>query len=123
MDNDLNRSVRLLEDALSSSGRGLFKKTLGQSRIEDKAASLSMTVSNYEMQKLLMRDSTSLYEKTFADILQGDQTLSGNVLQSNILPWKTAIDSLYTEFFEVLQNHAGKHKHIYLRNCLLLFVF
>ncbi|CAH1154193.1 unnamed protein product [Phaedon cochleariae] len=111
MDNDLERSVRLLEDALSTSGRGLFKKSLLKSRTDyDNRLDFSSTVANHELLKHLRRQQHPSFDETgskLSHILQGDQTVIGNVLQANVAPWTTAVDSLYTEFFEVLQTHSG----------------
>lgn len=108
MDNDLDRSVRLLEDALSASGRGLFKQSVRQSRLDStNRVDLSIAINPNEYRRLLANEGISIYDQTVASILQGDLTVTGNVLQAHNPPWKTTLDSLYTEFFEVLQTHSG----------------
>lgn len=112
MDNDLDRSIRLLEDALSTTGRGLLKKSGKKARrsTSNHLADLTVTMGPYEYKQLLMSEGISIYDQTVSRFLQGDLTITGNVLQANNLPWKTTLDSLYTEFFEVLQTHSGWHK-------------
>lgn len=107
MDNDLERSVRLLEDALSTSGRGLFRK---KSREYSKRnLNVSVSMGPLEYKQLLLNEGLSIYDETVTRFLQGDLTVTGSVLQANNLPWKTTLDSLNTEFFEVLQVHSGKY--------------
>lgn len=107
MDNDLDRSVRLLEDALSTTGRGLFKKSVRQSRGDNNRVDLSITLDPHEYRKMLIREGLTIYDQTVGTILEGDLTVTGNVIQANNPPWKSALESLYTEFFEVLQTHSG----------------
>lgn len=110
MDNDLDRSVRLLEDALSTSGRGLFKKSVKKSRKDTSdAIDLSISLIPHEFTKLLMKEGISIYDQTVSRFLKGDSTITGNVLQANNLPWKTTLNSLNVEFFEVLQTHSGEY--------------
>lgn len=112
MDNDLDRSVRLLEDALSTTGRGLFKNSAMSSRKDKKDRfDLSITLGTQEYKKMLMNEGLSMYDQTVTRFLQGDITVTGSVLQASDLPWKTTLDSLYTEFFEVLQTHSGNKNH------------
>nr|XP_023016171.1 nuclear pore complex protein Nup107 [Leptinotarsa decemlineata] len=99
MDNDLERSVRLLEDALSLSGRGLFKSSF--QRAPD-AEVICPPFEDHVMRKSFMEEATP----KLSNILR-DQSVTGNVLQANNTPWKTTIDRLYLEFFEVLQTHSG----------------
>ncbi|KAL3266435.1 hypothetical protein HHI36_010609 [Cryptolaemus montrouzieri] len=105
MDNDLERSVRLLENAVSSTGRGLFK-TVSSQRKED--FDLSITMTPFEIQKLIQNATSSEYEDTMKFIFEGNQTLGGSVIQGPS-PWKTTMENLFTEFFEILQNHSGGH--------------
>lgn len=114
MDNDLDRSIRLLEDALSTTGRGLLKKSGKKARrnTSNHLADLTVTMGPYEYKQLLMNEGISIYDQTVSRFLQGDITITGNVLQANNLPWKTTLDSLYTEFFEVLQTHSGWYKFL-----------
>ncbi|KAF7269580.1 nuclear pore complex protein Nup107 [Rhynchophorus ferrugineus] len=101
MDNDLNRSVRLLEDALSTPSRGLFKKP---QKSLNELTNMSLTLAPHELQRL--NTTQYLYNETMTDLLQQDKTLTGSVIQ-NETPWKTTVDSLYTEFFEVLQGYTA----------------
>lgn len=110
MENDLNRSVRLLEEALSTTGRGLFKNSLRKSRGDtSNRFDLSVAVAPHEYKRLLMREGLSIYDQTVADFLKADTTVTGNVLQANNPPWKLALDSLYMEFFVILQTHSGSN--------------
>ncbi|KAG5892251.1 hypothetical protein JTB14_014621 [Gonioctena quinquepunctata] len=101
MDNDLERSVRLLEDALSLTGRGLLENSFHKSLATDE-------------NQFPYTSATNLYpnphetSSKLSHILQ-DHTLTGNVLQANNAPWRTTIESLHLEFFEVLQTHSGGH--------------
>ncbi|KAK9876612.1 hypothetical protein WA026_013990 [Henosepilachna vigintioctopunctata] len=104
MDNDLERSVRFLEDAVSSTGRGLFN--LSSHRNKDFDVSITMTPA--EIQNLMKETVYSNYDDTMNLILEGNQTISGSVIQS-VNPWKSTMDSLYIEFFEILQNYSGGH--------------
>lgn len=106
MDNDLDRSVRLLEDALSP-GTGLLKNIRTPRKFKD--FDLSVTLVPHEMTRVMINNGT-LYDETITTILNADKSVTGNVIQSNT-PWKTAIDSLYAEFFSVLQSHSGKYFH------------
>nr|CAH7732455.1 unnamed protein product [Callosobruchus chinensis] len=107
MDNDLERSVRLLEDALSPSTRGLFKLP-GRRTQHD--PDFSITLTNLERQQLLRSGSEfSLYDRTLASILNKSDTLTGGVLQKRELPWTVTLNCLYIEFFEILQGHSGRH--------------
>ncbi|CAG9860633.1 unnamed protein product [Phyllotreta striolata] len=105
MDNDLERSVRFLEDALSAPSRGLFKKKFTSTRNEN-ISELSTEVE--PALKDIIRRDFSTYDSTVSKILQSDQSITGNVLQSSTAPWKGTFDSLYTEFFEVLSTHSGE---------------
>ncbi|ENN75270.1 hypothetical protein D910_02376 [Dendroctonus ponderosae] len=53
----------------------------------------------------LMTDSPSFYNQTMSDIMNSDKTLAGGIIQQEN-PWKTAVDSLYVEYFEVLQGQT-----------------
>ncbi|CAH0555792.1 unnamed protein product [Brassicogethes aeneus] len=106
MDNNLDRSVRLLEDALSTSGRGLFKTNTSKKRKDTvNNMEISLTLHPYELRKLM--EGTMAFDDTMESILQ-DKSIRGSVIQAD-LPWNNALDSLYTEFFEVLQSHSGGH--------------
>lgn len=53
-----------------------------------------------------MGDSSTFYNQTMSDILNSDNTLAGGIIQKEN-PWKTTVDSLYVEYFEVLQGQTG----------------
>lgn len=90
MDNDLNRSLRILEDALATSSRGLIKIGTPKSLRE----SLHSTV---------VKDPDEDASQIFNASLSGkDKTITGSVIRA-VEPWKIAIDSLYMEFLEILQ--------------------
>lgn len=93
MDNDLNRSLRILEDALTTSTRGLIKIGTPKSLRE----SLHSTVI-----KEPDEDSSQIFN---ASLSGRDKTITGSVIRA-VEPWKSAIDSLYVEFLEILQASA-----------------
>lgn len=86
MENDLNRSLRLLENALTPKPRGLIK--IGTPRSDKVAQSRS---SHKEPQ-----------EESFSSIIEANKTLTGSVIRK-VEPWKQALESLYLEFLEILQ--------------------
>lgn len=100
MDNDLDRSVRLLEEALTP----LSKKKAHSRKLRHE---LSLTIRNYEMDPLYTGNELSRYDDTMAILLQGDKTFTGSVLQAQSTPWRVAMDSLNVEFFEIMQSHFG----------------
>ncbi|XP_050509495.1 nuclear pore complex protein Nup107 [Diabrotica virgifera virgifera] len=107
MDNDLDRSIRLLENALSTSNRGLFKKSFGKSKLAtDNISNVSIASADDDLRNIISK-SFLTSDNAVSRILQSDQTVTGNVLQASTAPWKTALDSLYTEFFEILTSHSG----------------
>ncbi|XP_044271446.1 nuclear pore complex protein Nup107 [Tribolium madens] len=98
MDNDLERSVRLLEDALQTPTKGLFKV----STATPKHRKLSLTVNADDFPTLEYRN----YEDSvflFADV---DKTITGSVVQAGA-PWKNTVNNLYTEFADILQGCTG----------------
>lgn len=114
MDNDLDRSVRMLEDALSTTNRGLFKLNINKhtkSRSSllkaAKDVDLSISLNPGELTNILNRSNNVTYNDTMA-ILMDDTIVRGAVIQT-AAPWQTTLDSLYMEFFEVLQSHSGGH--------------
>lgn len=68
MDNDLTRSVRMLEDAIASPNRSLLRKSMSKPK-QKKAVDLTLTMSPYEMEVLMPDCTNTTYEKTI------DQTL------------------------------------------------
>lgn len=101
MDNNLDRSIRLLEDVLSQSNRSLFKTKKSQRSKAD----LSITLLDPHERSEAFQNTINV-DYTLADLLKSNRSISGTIIQSNS-PWKTAIDSLYMEFFEILQSHSG----------------
>lgn len=92
MENDLNRSLRLLENALTPKSRGLIK--IGTPR------SGKLTLSHSTLQEPL--------QESFSSIIEADKTITGSAIRK-IEPWKQALDSLYLEFLEVLQTATSSH--------------
>ncbi|XP_044748936.1 nuclear pore complex protein Nup107 [Coccinella septempunctata] len=105
MDNDLERSVRFLEDATSASGRGLFKTVASQRK---GISNLSITMTPYEMERI-MQDKSILgdYDDTMNILIESNQMLSGSIIQG-ANPWKSTLENLNTEFFEILQNFSSE---------------
>lgn len=111
MDNDLDRSVRLLEDALSTTERGLFKKNINNSLSR---LGQSLMLSPSEQKRLLMNERLSMYDATINSVLYENSTVTGSVLLANNPPWATTLNNLYREFFEILQTHSGKLLILYI---------
>ncbi|GLV32653.1 Nucleoporin 107kD [Carabus blaptoides fortunei] len=106
---DLNRSVRLLEDALSPHGRSLLRtgtpkksKNLIKDRYvaDNSQLDLSVTVAPDEM-RYLLEGGISIVDHTLQNILQ-NSTFTGSALANN-KPWENASDALYMEYLEVIQ--------------------
>lgn len=113
---DLNRSVRLLEDAISPHGRSLLRtgtpkksKNLVKDRyVTDKSLlDLSVTVAQDEM-RYLLEGGMSYVDHSLQNILQ-NSTLTGSALASN-KPWENAADALYMECLEVIQARTSVHE-------------
>lgn len=102
MDRELNRSVRLLEDALSPHGRSLLRTTT------PKRAKLSSKIFDYEdvpENDISIRGTPKETEqfsfiKDSSTFLQ-DRSITGISTYSK--PWENAMNSLYTEYLEVIQ--------------------
>ncbi|XP_045478913.1 nuclear pore complex protein Nup107 [Harmonia axyridis] len=104
MDNDLERSVRFLEDATSSTGQGLFK-TIGSQRKRD--INLSITMTPYEMERIIQEKSIlGGYNDTMNILIESNQMISGSIIQG-ANPWNTTLDNLNIEFFEILHNFSS----------------
>ncbi|KAL1509474.1 hypothetical protein ABEB36_004200 [Hypothenemus hampei] len=102
MDNNLNRSVRLLEDTLSTPGRGMFKKSLSRQSLARK--DLSCTFAPHELE--MIQNQPSFYDDTMRDWLNTDNTITGAIIQ-NENPWKSTVDNMFVEFFEILNGQSG----------------
>lgn len=94
MESDLDRSVRILEDALAVSGRGLIK------------LNTSKSIRGHRSLRVEKPDLDGSSVITNASFLQ-DKTATGSVIRA-VEPWKSAIDSLFIEFLEILQVHANE---------------
>lgn len=102
MDNDLNRSLRILEGALTPQGRGLIKLNTSQS-IREKRGEKGRESSLIP----LIRDTASEIS-LHASLRDQNKTITGSVIRT-VEPWKNAIDNLYIEFLEILQSHVNEH--------------
>lgn len=98
MDNDLNRSLRILEGALTPQSRGLIKLNNSKSTRE-KLQDSSVAP--------LTRDTASEIS-LHASLLSQNKTITGSVIRT-VEPWKNALDNLYVEFLEILQSHVNEH--------------
>lgn len=111
---DLNRSVRLLEDALSPHGRSLLRATpkkpkdSRKSYLEDSRLDLSLTLAPEEMRQL-MQGGVSMVDNTLFDMLQGNSTITGSAIV-NFKPWENALDELFMEYLEVIQARTNVHE-------------
>lgn len=105
MDNDLERSVRLLEDALQTPTKGLFKLS---SKTGREKPNLSITMAPEEVQKFLEWDCGSVQD-TMSLYVDKDKTIAGSVIQAGA-PWKNTVDNLYTEFADIMQGCSGGHE-------------
>lgn len=98
MDNNLNRSLRILEGALTPQGRGLIKLNTPKSARENRQDASVVT---------LARDTAS-ETSLHASLLGQNKTITGSVIRT-VEPWKNAVDNLYVEFLEILQSHVNEH--------------
>ncbi|XP_066138201.1 nuclear pore complex protein Nup107 [Euwallacea fornicatus] len=110
MNNDLCRSVRLLEEALAPSPGSLLRTPIGKKSklrsVTQADPDLSITVLPHEVDMILNDTPSFIYNQTMKDLLDTDKTIPGGIIQKQD-PWKTASDSLYLEFFEILQGQTG----------------
>ncbi|EFA09537.1 nuclear pore complex protein Nup107 [Tribolium castaneum] len=101
MDNDLERSVRLLEDALQTPTKGLFKVSTATPKREK--PNLSFTINPEDLTGL---EYGSVYQNTLSLFVDDDKTVTGSVIQAGT-PWKNTVNNLYTEFADILQGSTG----------------
>lgn len=101
MENDLNRSLRLLENALTPKSRGLIK--IGTPRSE------KLTLSRSSLQEHP--------QESFASIIEANKTITGSAIRK-VEPWNQALDSLYLEFLEILQAATSDHNVLEIVNDL-----
>ncbi|KRT85638.1 hypothetical protein AMK59_1849, partial [Oryctes borbonicus] len=123
MDSDLNRSVRLLDDSMSSQGgrlfkKGLFKAQKAKSLYKDNISNTTLTPEEstylsdsrdiqFNTSKLINRvDTSRLTDSTYAKLTNFNVTSTGSVIEAD-QPWKNAVNSLYIEFLEVMQTHMN----------------
>lgn len=99
MDNNLDRSLRLMEDMLSQTNRSVLRTRTSSAHKMD----LSITLLPHEMTSAFR---TTSFDCTLADLMAQNRSITGTLIQSNF-PWKSALDSLYMEFFEIYQSHTG----------------
>jgi nuclear pore complex protein Nup107 len=104
MDNDLERSVRLLEDALQTPAKGLFKVAATTPK-RDRIPNVSITMGPSELQRILGSD-TMMFQDTMSMLIDHDKTVTGSVIQT-ATPWTSTLDNLYTEFADILQASSG----------------
>lgn len=101
MDRDLNRSVRLLEDALSPHGRSLIRMTT------PKPSKISKIFDYEELSEIGSAGKEKVKEdeqySIFKDVSTSFIDKSLNGISTFSKPWESAINSLYTEFLEVIQ--------------------
>lgn len=101
MENDLNRSLRLLENALTPKSRGLIK--IGTPRSE------RLTLGHSALQETL--------QGSFSSLVDANKTITGSAIRK-VEPWRQALDSLYLEFLEVLQSATSDHNVLEIVNDL-----
>lgn len=104
MENNLGRSVRLLEDALQTPTKSVFKVTPSSKKKDRKLIDLSLTMDEDSFDCLIQSDSAVLRNtmSMFAD----ETTITGAVVHAG-QPWAGTIDNMYQEFAEILQSHSG----------------
>lgn len=111
MDNDLNRSLRMLEEALSVKGKSLLHNVTPKKPLltpKERRAELPFSVSSQSLEHL---DNASLlsnmpYENALSNILESNRALTGTIIRENE-PWRTTAEGLFMEFYEVLQSHSS----------------
>lgn len=96
MENDLNRSIRLLENALTPKSRGLIK------------------IPTPRSEKLTLREPL---QESFSSIVDANKTITGSTIRK-VEPWKHTLDSLYLEFLEILQTATTDHNVLEIVNDL-----
>lgn len=104
MDSDIQRSLRLLESAVSTPGKGLFKtptkSTIRKKRHDTPVLTLPEDLSHSE--DFRMEVSSASVRAALDTIMDSDKTLTGQIIRSEE-PWEDAGDNLHTEFFEIMQ--------------------
>lgn len=105
MNTDLERSVRLLEDALSTPRSTPTKTTFKATPRTQKRkifSNVSMTVTDEEIRKYLNQE----YDLPDDDFTTTETSMWGAANQSGT-PWTNTINNLHLEFAEILQNNSG----------------
>ncbi|XP_060529410.1 nuclear pore complex protein Nup107 [Cylas formicarius] len=98
MEKQLHTPAKVLGDVRSPARTGLLTKKFNVSNI-------SIKFSSHELE-LLQTSQFRPNDTTFDTFY--NKTVTGEVIQANA-PWKTTVDSLYTEFFEILQGTLGSN--------------
>ncbi|KAF5305221.1 hypothetical protein FQR65_LT07760 [Abscondita terminalis] len=102
MDFDLERSLRFLEDSISRQGNLLVTTTLkAKERKRDHE-----TLPSFSVSEIPDKQRYSIHEKSFNAIIDENKSITGSVLRVNE-PWKLTVNSLFVEFYEVLQSHTN----------------
>ncbi|KAF5276258.1 hypothetical protein FQA39_LY06607 [Lamprigera yunnana] len=102
MDYDLNRSLRLLEDSISTKGK--FLLTTSKSKDKSRSVIGEDSFSQAEKNDSEMMDiNYTIYDKTFSSLVDDNKLLTGSVLRVNE-PWKVTVNTLFVEFYEILQS-------------------
>lgn len=112
MEEDLNRSLRMLDEVMSKPSRGLLKPGLLKDKLSAKKPEHNLTIVLTEEEKKYL-DNQSIFnnitlDKTLNSFVEGNKTLTGSVIQNE--PWKNSVDILFTEFLEILQDRTNGYE-------------
>ncbi|KAK4875289.1 hypothetical protein RN001_011711 [Aquatica leii] len=99
MDFDLERSLRLLEDSISRQGN-LLITTTPKTKQRHSENLTPRSLIDVEKQRY------SINDKSFNAIVDENKSIAGSVLRINE-PWKLTVNSLFVEFYEVLQSYTN----------------
>ncbi|KAK5644650.1 hypothetical protein RI129_005950 [Pyrocoelia pectoralis] len=109
MDFDLDRSLRLLEDSISTKGRFLLSTpTTPKTKDLRKKTGDTPTTSTFRKVNEKGDANFTIYDKSFSALIDDNNTITGSVLRLNE-PWKTTVNRLYLEFYETLQSCMNSH--------------
>ncbi|GJQ71846.1 Nup107 [Trypoxylus dichotomus] len=124
MDTELSRSIRLLDDSISSQGgrlfkRGLFKTQKVKGLYKDNVSTTTLTpeeleylneshgTQQYNTSRLINNDiSSRLISSSYGRLTNFNITSTASVIEAD-QPWENAVNSLYVEFLEVMQTHMN----------------
>ncbi|KAB0794317.1 hypothetical protein PPYR_11156 [Photinus pyralis] len=108
MDSDLDRSLRLLEDSISSKGRFLLS-TPKNKDLRRKTMESPMTPQTLRKLDDKLGDSSfTIYDKSFSTLIDDNVSITGSIVRASE-PWKATVNSLYLEFYETLQMCTNSH--------------